>query len=97
MVKYRLHADGGHPQHSLPNSGTQESQNHLNTEKKWCLGVIQEEIEQQERDWKVEVTQLNQVSFFLSKKLDRMGLKKRYLNLEISLPSKLTYLWHIYM
>jgi len=22
MVKYRLHADGGHPQHSLPNSGT---------------------------------------------------------------------------
>ncbi len=59
----------------------QESQNHLNTEKKWCLGVIQEEIEQQERDWKVELTQLNQVSSFLSKKLDRMGLKKRYLNL----------------
>ncbi len=31
----------------------QESQNHLNTEKKWCLGVIQEEIEQQERNWKL--------------------------------------------
>jgi uncharacterized protein YoxC len=54
----------------------QESQNHLNTEKKWSLGVIQEEIEQQERDWKVELTQLNQVSSILSKKLDRMGLEK---------------------
>ncbi|CAK9876697.1 unnamed protein product [Sphagnum jensenii] len=48
----------------------QESQNHLNTEKKWCLGVIQEEIEQQERDWKVELTQLNQVVHMLEKSIN---------------------------
>jgi chromosome segregation ATPase len=48
----------------------QESQNHLNTEKKWCLGLIQEEIEQQERDWKVELTQLNQVVHMLEKSIN---------------------------
>ncbi|CAM6034206.1 unnamed protein product [Sphagnum compactum] len=48
----------------------QESQNHLNIEKKQHLIAMQQELERQEREWKVELNQLNQVMHMLEKSIN---------------------------
>ncbi len=58
----------------------QESQNHLNIEKKQHLIAMQQELERQEREWKVELNQLNQVSTgsFSSKKSKTSQYKETF-------------------